>query len=118
MHVYAVLIVIINLSVTTNLFWLALLLAMKVAFQSPTSLRVAKKEMPYPLFSIASNHNLATIYKWKCLETGCEDVLFPSSPVIYAPRRGLYQCIMMSADKKEKVEAGLIQVDFLDEGYF
>ena len=66
-------------------------LELKIMWQSPTAITVHSMKQPLILYCIASLHGICT-YQWEIIGERDSTQHFPSSPVVYINKGGLYQC--------------------------
>ncbi|XP_065887583.1 uncharacterized protein [Dysidea avara] len=64
---------------------------LKIMWQSPTAITVHSMKQPLILYCIASLHGICT-YQWEIIGERDSTQHFPSSPVVYINKGGLYQC--------------------------
>lgn len=67
--------------------------SLRIHSQSAKLTTVSHFHNPIPLVAVASFHNEATVYNW--MEMGADAttmVKYPSSPVVFVLREGVYHC--------------------------
>lgn len=77
--------------------------SLTIKFQSAKEVRVSQFHRPVPLVTVPSHHNGTTVYKWMLMGESPQKMLqFPSSPVIFVLKEGIYHC-QVSSESETKV---------------